>query len=93
MRLFALLVALTTASFAQAQEWMIAQGVTTASLSAEGWRQASAVPLPAGPVAAVLTYWEGEIEGRPVTVRCITTFDGELQDLRDVCRQPRSTGQ
>ena len=89
MRLLATMLVLATAtSPALAQDWEIGRGVTTARLSAEGWRLVGTATLPSERGWAVVTFWEGHRQGSPVTARCITSFDTDLEVIVELCGQP-----
>jgi hypothetical protein len=83
-----LLVLMATASSAHAQDWEIGRGVTTAQLSADGWRLVGTAALPNQGGGAVVTFWEGHHQGSPVTARCITSFNMDLEVEVEVCGQP-----
>ena len=70
--------------------WELIPGLTSASLSAEGWRNTSSSGLswPDGR-RAVISYWQLETGDAPFTLRCISSFDVNLQPTGDECYQPK----
>ena len=64
--------------------WELIPGLSSASLSAEGWRNTSSSGLswPEGQ-RAVTSYWQLQTEDGPFTLRCISSFDANLQPTGD----------
>jgi hypothetical protein len=70
--------------------WELVPGLKSANLSAEGWRNTSSSSLtwPNGQ-RAVISYWQLETGDGPFTLRCISSFDVNLQPTGDECFQPK----
>lgn len=80
----------TGVTAAWSTEWQALPGMTSAALARAGWRQIGSAGLswPDGR-QAVVSFWEGTFPGKkPVTFRCVTYFDKDLQQTGDVCYQP-----
>lgn len=70
--------------------WELVPGLSSASLPAEGWRNTSSSGLywPDGR-HAVISYWQLETGDGIFTLRCISSFDVNLQPTGDECFQPK----
>ena len=97
MRLTALLALVTMALPVLAEHphpkptrWRSLEGMNTADLSAAGWRQVGAIvePEQSKHSWSFWSFWEGELDGARVTVRCRTSLHNDSRPLLDVCEQP-----
>ncbi len=89
MRLAPVLLVLCLTSSANAQEWQILPGMTSAKLAASGWQIESAAGLswPDGR-QAVVSFWTATFEQGGLTMRCVSYFDEHFQPTGDICSQP-----
>ena len=74
---------------AQAQEWQMLPGITSAKLAAAGWQQSSAAGLswPDG-LQAVVSYWWMVVPNKTrVTMRCVDYFNADMKGTEGGCYQ------
>ena len=80
------------ASAAYAQEWEWLPGMTSAKLAASQWelKASSSIARPGG-VTVLVSYWQSEIEGQRLTMKCFTEYSGSPSNSPvhfDMCVQP-----
>ena len=88
----AIIVAAALASLpgaAQAQEWQMLPGITSAKLAEAGWQQSAAAGLswPDGRQAVVSFWWMVVPNKTQVTMRCVDYFNAEMQGTGGACYQ------